>query len=144
MRAVFLHVLGDALGSVGVIVSGLVITYAKVRILVLHCLAYKCACSTRFQSGGEYRFIVDPLCSLAIVVLILYHSVPLFRQAVGVLLQGTPSLVSVDSLSQKLLKIDGVLDVHDMHIWQLDGRSFVTTLHLSVEPSKQVAAVNTV
>ena len=85
MHGVFLHILGDLLASFGVIVSALVIIYAK----------------------GPWIDYVDPLTSLFITGIIIFATVPLVRSACYILLQRTPPSVSVEALRQDILRIPG-------------------------------------
>lgn len=85
MHGVFLHILGDLLASFGVIVSALVIIYAK----------------------GPWIDYVDPLTSLFITAIIISATVPLVRSACYILLQRTPPSVSVEALRQDILRIPG-------------------------------------
>ena len=111
-EGVFLHVLGDALGSVGVIVSALVIKY-----------------------GGEshLRFLVDPFASLFIVCIITYSSYPLVKRCVDILLHRAPSEVSMPDLRTQLLAVKGVVGVHELHVWQLSNDKWIGTLHFSCQ-----------
>jgi zinc transporter 5/7 len=92
VRGIMLHMIGDALGSVGALISGAVIYFG--------------------ESLGPNRFVVDPLCSLSIVAIILLGTVPLVRRCIGVLLQGAPSEVNIVDLRARLMKVTGVFDVH--------------------------------
>ncbi|CAK9302560.1 unnamed protein product [Gordionus sp. m RMFG-2023] len=109
MRGVFLHVLGDALGSVVVIISALSIYYFK----------------------GDWRFYVDPLMSLLLVMIILATTLPLLRESALILLQTAPSHIRVEEIKHKLIKeIDGVLAVHEFHVWRLAGTQIIATAHI--------------
>jgi zinc transporter 1 len=109
MRAAFLHVLGDALGSIGVIISGLVIHYAS----------------------SPSRFIVDPLCSLFIVIIITYSAVPQLIRVTKVVMQFVPEDIDADALLQEVQRIDGIRDIHDFHVWQLDSMKVIATCHIT-------------
>ncbi|KAJ3319162.1 hypothetical protein HDU76_000631, partial [Blyttiomyces sp. JEL0837] len=85
MHGLFLHVLGDALGSVGVIISALVIQFAS----------------------GEWRYYLDPVISLFISGIIIYSTVPLIKSASFILLQGVPGSLSVEKLRGEILKLPG-------------------------------------
>ena len=109
MRAAFLHVLGDALGSIGVIISGLVIKFGS----------------------SPNRFLVDPLCSLLIVIIISYSAIPQLIRVTKVVMQFVPDDIDADALLKEVKQIDGVLDIHDFHIWQLDSMKVIATCHVT-------------
>lgn len=73
---------------------------------------------------------MDPVLSLLLVVVILYSTWPLFYESALILLQTVPSHIEVSVLREKLLKIDGVLDVHEFHVWQLTGDRIIATAHI--------------
>ncbi|CAI9725217.1 zinc cadmium resistance 1-like [Octopus vulgaris] len=108
MRGVFLHVLGDALGSVIVIISALIIWFAE----------------------GDWRFYVDPAMSIAMVFLILSTTIPLLRESGLILLQTVPTHIQVKDIKEKLEKISGVLAVHEFHVWQLAGNRIIASAHV--------------
>ena len=89
-----LHVLGDALGSCGVIVAGILIRWKGWRV-------------------------ADPVASLFIGVLIAVSSWVLIKQAVNVLLEGSPSHLDTEEIAQAIRRIAGVRDVHDLHLWTI-------------------------
>ncbi|KAK7475253.1 hypothetical protein BaRGS_00033484, partial [Batillaria attramentaria] len=109
MKGVFLHVLGDALGSVIVIISSLVIWFAE----------------------GSWRFYVDPAMSIAMVLIILCTTIPLLKETSLILLQTAPSSVDQDILKAELEKMDGVLGVHEFHLWQLTSNRLVLSAHIT-------------
>jgi zinc transporter 1 len=111
IQGVLLHVLGDALGSVGVIISGLVIKY----------------------TDWEWRGVVDPICSLAIVAIIVAGTVPLLRRSLNILLQKVPLHVDVAGLRARVLAIPGVLSCHDLHVWQLNDTKVIGSMHVILD-----------
>eukprot|EP00092_Neocalanus_flemingeri_P047619 GFUD01054035.1.p1 GENE.GFUD01054035.1~~GFUD01054035.1.p1 ORF type:complete len:536 (-),score=154.62 GFUD01054035.1:840-2447(-) len=109
MRGVFLHVMADALGSVIVIISALIM----------------------WQTDWEYKYYVDPGLSILLVVLILRSVWPLLIESALILLQTVPTHIQVDSLQQKLMsQVDGILAVHEFHIWQLAGDRIIASAHI--------------
>ncbi len=92
VRGAFLHVTADALGSAGVIAAGLVMIFT-----------------------GWYQ--ADPLISVAICGLIFYSSSRLVRDTVNVLLEGVPSHIDVAALEERIVQIQNVRAVHDLHVW---------------------------
>lgn len=108
MRAVFLHVLGDALGSVAVMVSALVVWLAP----------------------GPNRHYIDPVLSLLIAALVLYSVAPLVKKCGLALMLGIPPHINVAELREEILQIDGVDGVHDFHIWQLSDAKCIASVHV--------------
>ncbi|XP_055327351.1 uncharacterized protein LOC129580717 [Paramacrobiotus metropolitanus] len=108
MRGVFLHVLGDALGSVVVIISALIIWH------------------TDFQ----YKHYIDPAMSIVMVCIISYTTIPLLKESAMILMQTVPTHIEIEDIKSRLLKIDGVLAVHELHIWQLAGDRIIASAHI--------------
>lgn len=109
MRGVFLHVLSDALGSVIVVISALVF----------------------WLSDWKYKLFIDPALSILLVLLILHSVWPLLRDSALILLQTVPTHIQVDAIQNKLLaKVDGVLAVHEFHVWQLAGDRIIASAHI--------------
>ncbi|TPX54418.1 hypothetical protein PhCBS80983_g05935 [Powellomyces hirtus] len=111
MRGVFLHVLGDALGSIGVMVSALVNMYCR----------------------GKWVQYVDPIASLVIAVILVAGTIPLVRNASLILLQGAPLGIEMEALKTEILKVNGVLAVHEFHVWQLAEGKSVASVHALIE-----------
>ncbi|CAG5135797.1 unnamed protein product [Candidula unifasciata] len=108
MRGIFLHVLADALGSVVVIISGLIITLAE----------------------GDWRYYVDPSLSIILVIIILGSTIPLLKESAFILLQTVPSHVNVDNIIKELEEMEGIYGVHECHIWQLAGNRIIASAHI--------------
>ncbi|XP_019877251.2 zinc transporter 1 [Aethina tumida] len=109
MRGVFLHVLSDALGSVIVVISALIF----------------------WLTEWTYKFYIDPALSILLVLLILHSVWPLLRDSALILLQTVPTHIQVDAIQRKLLsKVDGVLAVHEFHVWQLAGDRIIASAHI--------------
>ena len=108
MRGVLLHVMGDALGSVAVIVSAVII----------------------WQCEGSWRFYSDPVCSLIIVVIIVAGTWPLVKESAQILLQRSPEGVDTMRVKRKILKDDDILQVHCFHVWTLSSTKIVASMHL--------------
>jgi len=83
-------------------------------------------------SDSEYRFLADPISSMVITVLILGSTVPLVKKCIAVLLQQVPQSVNIQSLDRQLRTVDGVLELHDLHVWQLNQAKIIGTVHATV------------
>ena len=111
MQGIFLHVLGDALGNIGVIGSALII----------------------WLTDYSWRFYADPAISLVITVIILGSALPLCKAASRILLQAVPPGISVDDIKEDIEKLPGILSCHHLHVWQLSDTKLVASLHIQVE-----------
>ena len=111
MRGVFLHVMGDALGNIGVIASALII----------------------WLTHFSWRFYADPAISLVITVIILASAVPLCKAASRILLQAVPAGISIDDIKDDIEDLDGILSCHHLHVWQLSDVKMIASLHVQVE-----------
>ncbi|KAH8102456.1 cation efflux protein [Cristinia sonorae] len=109
MRALVLHVIGDALGNVGVIATGLVI----------------------WLSSWSFKYYFDPVISLVITIIIFSSALPLVKSTSFILLQGVPNTVSLDEVRSAILEVDGVLSIHELHIWQLSENKIVASVHVT-------------
>jgi len=107
VRGAFLHVLGDTLSSVGVLVGAGIMWFT-----------------------GWY--VVDALISVLISVVIVVGAVQLVRDAVDVLLEAVPAHVDMAVLKELLLKTEGVRDVHDLHVWTISSGMYALSAHLVV------------
>jgi len=106
-RAALLHVLGDALGSVAAITAGIVVV----------------------TTGWTP---IDPLLSLFVAALILVAALRLLREVVHVLMEGVPPNVRLDAVGHDLAGIDGVIRVHDLHVWTLSSGTIALSAHLEI------------
>jgi len=113
MHAIFLHALGDAVGSIGVIITALVIKFAS----------------------GDKRFLVDPISSMLITVLLMFATVPMMKKCIGILLQQVPAHLSLPSLRTDLSRLDGIREIHELHIWQLNNKRVVGSVHATLGAS---------
>jgi cobalt-zinc-cadmium efflux system protein len=107
IRSVFIHMLGDTLSTAAVIVGGLVILLTR---------------STW----------IDPALSLAIAALILWSSFAIVRETLNILLEGTPRGISLVEIRATLAAIDGVEDVHDLHVWSLGSNTHALASHITI------------
>jgi solute carrier family 30 (zinc transporter), member 1 len=110
MRGVFLHVMGDALGNIGVIVTALFI----------------------WLTTFKWRFYSDPAVSLVITVIILMSAVPLCKAASRILLQAVPAGINVDDIKDDIKQLPGIVSCHHLHVWQLSDTKLVASLHVQV------------
>lgn len=107
-RAVFLHIMEDVLGWIGVLVISIVMIFVNLPIL-------------------------DPILSISITIWVLYNVYKNLKATFNILLQAFPKDVDVKKLTKEIEAIDNVISIHDLHIWTQDGNSHVMTLHIVAE-----------
>jgi len=107
LRSTFLHLAGDLLNSVGVLVSAAVI-------------------------GWTGELIVDPIVSFLIAATIVWSAVRLCREALHVLLEGTPGHIPIRDVSAAIAGVPGVSAVHDLHIWTITSGLVALSCHIVV------------
>lgn len=108
MRGAFLHVMSDAIGSVGAIAAGAIML-----------------------TTGWY--LADPLISMFIGALILYSSWSLIKDSLSVLMQSVPKGIRLDEVRQTIEAVDGVHKVHDLHVWAVTSDIYTLSAHAVVE-----------
>jgi len=116
IRGAFLHVLADALGSVGVLAGALLI-----RI-----------------TGS---FIWDPIVGVAVCVLILWSSLRLILESFHVFMEGVPRHLDLEALTGTLTDIPDVLEVHDLHVWTITSGFISLSAHLKVEGNADLPGI---
>ncbi len=109
VRSAFLHVLGDAVASVGVIIGGLVMLYT-----------------------GWY--VVDALISAGIALIIGWGSLRILREAGHILLEGVPAHIDVNRVVDKMKGVEGVVDVHQLHVWSICSHITALSAHIDLQP----------
>lgn len=111
MNAMILHVIGDALGNIGVIVSALII----------------------WLTTWSGRFYADPAVSLFITIIILKSTIPLTSATAKILLQATPDHIDVNDIKEDIQELPGVISCHHVHVWQLSDTQIVASMHIQCE-----------
>ncbi len=104
-KAVNLHMLEDVLGWVVVLVGAVVMRF------------------TDF-------YLIDPLMSIAVAVFIFIHAFKNLKSVLGVFLEKIPSGIDVNEIKEHILSLEGVLDIHHIHIWSMDGINNYATVHV--------------
>src|SRR5882724_1432099 len=107
LRSILVHNFGDALSNIAIIIGALVIGATGLRW-------------------------IDPLLGLAIGILVLWSSIGILRESEHVLLEGRPPDCSVEDVARAMLTIEGVYEVHDIHIWSLGGDHNALSLHARI------------
>uniref|UniRef100_A0A3B5MRI1 Proton-coupled zinc antiporter SLC30A8 n=1 Tax=Xiphophorus couchianus TaxID=32473 RepID=A0A3B5MRI1_9TELE len=117
VRAAFVHVMGDLLQSVSVLVSAIIIFFKP-----------------------EYK-IADPICTFLFSILVLCTTFTIMRDILLVLMEGTPSGVRYSEVRDRLLTVNGVKAVHNLHIWALTMNQAVLSAHIAIDDSVDAQTV---
>lgn len=108
VKSAFLHMLGDTLSSVGVIIGAIIIYYTN-------------------------WYIVDPIISIMLCILILIWSYKLIMESVDILLEATPKEINVNDVISHLEQISGVEGAHDIHIWTITSGMYAMSVHIDTK-----------
>ncbi|XP_048391458.1 calcium/manganese antiporter SLC30A10 [Stegostoma tigrinum] len=114
IRGVFLHVMGDALGSVVVVVAATIF-----YVLPLN-----------EDEFCNWKCYVDPSMTIIMVIIVLSSAFPLIKETAIILLQMVPRGVKLHDFDEKLCTLDGVCGIHELHVWELAGGRNIASLHV--------------
>jgi cobalt-zinc-cadmium efflux system protein len=107
MRSAFLHMAGDTLSTAAVIAGGAGILF----------------------TGQNW---IDPVLSLLIAALILWSSIGIVRETLNILLEGTPRGITLPAIRSHMESVEGVINVHDLHVWNLGSQSRALACHVTI------------
>lgn len=116
-KAVNLHMLEDVLGWLVVLVGAVVMRFTDLAI-------------------------IDPLMSMGVAVFILINAVKNLKEAVELLLEKTPRSIKAEKIREHVCCVEGVLDVHHIHIWSMDGQNNYATMHVVTAGDHHVVKEN--
>ena len=102
------HLLEDVLGWVGILVGGVIIYFWRI-------------------------YILDPILTIGLTFFILYGVAKSLREALNILLQGVPKHINLDEVKADITSLEGVIGLHDLHIWSLEGETDILTAHVVLE-----------
>lgn len=106
-RSVYLHIMEDVLGWVAILIASIVMMFINIPVL-------------------------DPILSIGISIWVLSNVVKNLKETFKIFLQRIPDNLDVNSLKKMILSINGVISLHDLHIWSMDGESHIMTIHIVV------------
>ena len=98
------HLLEDVLGWVGILVGGIIIYFWKF-------------------------YLLDPILTVGLTAFILYNVSKNLREAINILLEGVPKHINLEAVKRDITAINGILGIHDIHIWSLEGETDIFTAH---------------
>lgn len=107
-KAVNLHMLEDVLGWLVVLIGAVIMRFTDISI-------------------------IDPLMSMGVAIFILIHSVKNLKEVLDLFLEKIPHDISIDEIKEHICEIDGIISVHHIHIWSMDGNHNYATMHIVAE-----------
>jgi cobalt-zinc-cadmium efflux system protein len=107
IRSTFIHMLGDALSTAAVLVGAVCIYF-------------------------WHAVWVDPALSLVIAALVIWSSLSIVRETLNILLEGMPQGMELDAIRVAMLRVEGVEDVHDLHVWSLGSQTHALACHVTI------------
>ena len=110
IKAAYIHIIGDIIQSVGVILAAIVIYL--------------------FQDYYPRIRIFDPICTFIFAIIVIITTIPVSKECIHILMEGTPTKINLKNLLKELRKIEGVIDVHDIHVWSLNMGRISCTVHI--------------
>jgi cobalt-zinc-cadmium efflux system protein len=108
VRSAYVHMLGDLLGAIAIIIGGVVIHFTGL-------------------------LQIDTILSFVIAALIIWTAWDIIKESLNILLEGLPRGIELKAVVDSLLEVEGVLDVHDMHIWSIGSSSSALSCHVLIE-----------
>ncbi len=111
-RAALMEVASDLLASVGVILAAIVIMISK-------------------------WYLIDPIVSCVLALFILWRTWGLLKESIDILMESAPDHVNLDEMSNKIMKIEGVVSVHDLHVWTITSGMIAMSGHVKFANSKE-------
>lgn len=109
IKGSYAHVIGDMLSSIGVIVGGILISLTNYPI-------------------------IDPIVSVGIGILIIRSGILLCKECMHIFMEGTPRELKLESVSDEIGTLEGVSEIHDLHIWTLTSNVFAMSVHVKIQP----------
>ena len=120
ISAAYLHVMGDMLMSVGVIIAA------------------------GFIYLNEDLWWMDPCCTYLFSIIVLVTTIPIVKNCINIMMEGAPRTFDLDKLREDIVATGGeeVVDVHDLHVWTISQGKISLSVHIkSLKPLKTLAAV---
>jgi cobalt-zinc-cadmium efflux system protein len=108
IRGAYLHIVGDALSSIGVVIGGLIILYT-----------------------GWY--LIDPILSFLISLVIIYGAWALVKESVNVLLESVPSHINIEAVAAEIATVKGVREAYHIHVWTITSGVYALSAHVLID-----------
>lgn len=116
LHGVLLSTMVDSLGSIAVVFGALLIKFVP----------------PVNTTGNGWKLYIDPTLSIIIAGIIMVSAVPLLKKSVLILLQAVPKNLDLEELKKQISDLDGILEVHQLHVWSLNAEKIVATVHSKI------------
>ncbi len=116
IRAALLHVITDTLGSVAAIIAGISVYFWEL-------------------------YIMDPILSVVVVLLLLPSTYNVIRSSLSIIMEFAPKNIDIEEIENRIKSVEGVLDVHDLHVWSITSGNDILTVHIvtdSISSSQKI------
>ena len=117
IKSTYIHLLSDVLSSIGVVVGGILILFFKI-------------------------YWVDPLLTVLISIYILKESLSILKDAINILMQSTPENIDINKIVEDLIKVEGINNIHHVHVWSLDENNMNFEGHIDLKNDIPVSLTN--
>jgi cobalt-zinc-cadmium efflux system protein len=108
IRGAYLHIVGDALSSVGVVIGGVIILYTD-------------------------WYLIDPILSIMISLVIIFGAWSLVKESVNILLESAPAHINIDTIAAEIAKIKGVREAYHIHLWSITSGVYALSAHVLID-----------
>jgi len=125
VRAMYIHIIGDLIQAIGVVIAGLLIWLEPFDVGT-----YKCDAK---PEGCSYWSIADPICTMFFAVLVLCTTYNIVWECVDVIMEKVPTNVNCEKLVNELLTLKNVVDVHDLHVWTMSKGKNAASCHITIQ-----------
>ncbi len=106
-KAVNLHMLEDVLGWIVVLIGAIIMNFTNIKI-------------------------IDSIMSIGVSIFVLIHATKEFKEILDLFLEKVPKDISIDKIKNNLLNVDGILDIHHIHVWSISGEEIFLTMHVVI------------
>nr|XP_021149960.1 zinc transporter 8 isoform X1 [Columba livia] len=134
LRAAFVHAIGDLFQSISVLISALIIFFKEDTLVCLHffvCSPFiPCAEAPSLATEPEYK-IADPICTFVFSIFVLATTITILRDILIVLMEGTSKGFAYDAVKARILAVEKVESVHNLHLWSLTMNQTILSAHVA-------------
>ncbi|ORX41755.1 hypothetical protein BCR36DRAFT_587778 [Piromyces finnis] len=114
VKAAIIHIVGDLISSIGVVIAAVIIYFDPSKVYI------------------------DPICTFIFSIIVIFTTINLLKQALSVIMESTPDHIDPDKVKKDLSEIKGIVDIHDLHIWNITVGKPAIAAHINVKKENPV------